>query len=103
MEKLAHIHKCPDCGNSTIQEQSMRNKHCNGYWNEKLHFTCGYIVTFSPNFMSEVVENKCVYSKEAVEIANKQKAFKQKLAEFIKKADIDDAFRKRVTQNVQYL
>lgn len=91
---LQHIKytSCPDCS-ARLSEQTKRNQHCNGHWNEYVHFDCGNSYRFTPNFMKVEQVTKCTISKEYKELAIKRRSALNALLEHINNIDIDDEFK----------
>lgn len=102
-QHLNNIKACPDCGNKTIQDQSISNQHCNGHWNEKIHFTCGYEIKFSPNFMNTQVTGECVYSKNYKEKTDKRNKLLSNVRAAITLSDVDDDYKKKLMNALQYV
>lgn len=98
--------KCPDCGCTTIVEESVQTwnrsgkpeifTHCNGGTWEHRTFLCGNVVVFIPNYSHEAFKKTCTqskaYKKEKKLIADWQRkvtAYKNKIpAEIIHKLNI---------------
>ncbi len=99
--KLEHItHKiCPTCGSHAISEEK-DNQHCSGEWNESRRFKCGCIVKYSPNFRSESVSSECPKDPKEVEKSEKRKLAKGKLRKYIKRLDVDDSFKNRLSSDL---
>ena len=97
--KLNHLkHKvCPVCGARLIYERQDR-QHCSGEWNETQSFKCGCTIDYSPNFSREDVRVKCPESLEEKSKIRKREEARRKLRAYIKRLDVDDAFRETLTR-----
>ena len=93
---------CPTCGSMPIAETKDR-QHCNGHWNESRRFACGFKVEYSPNFKKESITTNCPQSNEMITFKQKREVAKQKLEKYILRLDVDDSFKLKVMDVIQYL
>ena len=93
---------CPICGSEPVQE-TRKNKHTNGHWNESRTFSCGLEIYFSPNYMKCGRSKYRTCSKDPVEIAKRQKrkAAVLKIKGYIKRLDCDTSFKEALIEIVE--
>lgn len=102
--KLTHILEevCPICGSEPVQE-SRKNRHTNGHYNESRKFSCGLEIVFSTNFMRTEHSQYCVCSNDQKEILRKKKMQEAaaKLIQYIEQLDCDDDFKEDIVSTVE--
>ena len=93
--------KCDTCGAEIVAE-SIRHFHTNGHGFEEREFKCGKRIAFLPNGMCTKIQNECPKSPEVTErVGKRQETFKQ-LMKVIEKADVDEHWKKEVTNSLNY-
>lgn len=92
--QLEHLNQlsCPTCGSHLIREERDQ-QHCNGHWNERQDFACGFSHTYSPNFLQVFVFKECPKNTVAAEKARKRSLTKEALNQVLATADVDDEFK----------
>ena len=102
--KLQHLNyeKCPYCGARVIT-MKQRSQHCNGSWNEWIEFECTCEIYFSPNFMEEEILVDCPNTKENKLKEEKREIAVVKLFKYISRLDVDDDYKERIKNNLQYI
>ncbi len=93
MMKLNHG-CCPTCSSRLIAETRW-GKHCNGHWNERQEFSCGFTHDFSPNFMRVEVSRECPKNPAEAQKRLKRTKVRDALEQMLSEADVDDDFKKR--------
>ena len=93
--KEIKVSACPHCGADIVCERRY-SKHTNGHYNEERRFSCGYTLTFSPNFMKTNITGECEQTIEYEEKMKKRRAFDERLKKYINKADIDQEYKNRI-------
>jgi hypothetical protein len=88
--------KCLDCGCTEIVQESKKDLHTNGHFNERRVFKCGCTLAFSPNYMRTEISVGCPNSKKIVEKKKLRDESKAKLNKFISKLNVDDDFKIKV-------
>jgi hypothetical protein len=94
--------ECPHC-KEEIKSEQVRDKHCNGEWNEHRVFKCGLELHFSPNFMEVREEEPCTRTKEYKKQKEKERECTLELLEVIEKnkSKISLPFKDRLERNIK--
>lgn len=102
--KLVNIEEteCPTCKSEIVQE-SMKNKHTNGHFNETRVFKCGHTISFSPNFMESKSTCNCPHTVEEMETKKLRTEAKAKLDIFVGTLDVDEKFKTAMRYSYRYI
>lgn len=101
MKKIV-THKCPHCGCVEIVEESSKNLHTNGDWNEYRVFRCGYKLHYIPNFKQVFEEGECIYDPDVIERKKSRKMAVEKLERYINRMfGVDKEFKNTLILTVR--
>lgn len=75
---------CPDCHCDKIQEMKAHSQHSCGEFNERLEFTCGYMLEYSPNFSKVTNVRNCKSGERYKQIKLKKAEIEAKVADALK-------------------
>ena len=110
--KLNYIEtdRCPVCGCSIVVGESVETE-CNstkirehssgGRW-EYRRFACGCEIHYSPNFRREEIKKECSLDPKKIKREQKRKEAKDMLYITIKNLDVDDEYKNRLRNAIQY-
>lgn len=101
LKQLKNETMCSDCG-AAISEESRRNQHTNGYWNEHREFKCGRKIYFSPNFMKIVVEAECPKNPTQKRNIAKRKRLVKAITEMVNKSRVGKKYKERLLRDIRW-
>ncbi len=105
--KLEHIKedKCSHCGALTVEE-SRKNQHVNGLWNEERYFACGKIVRFLPNYGKDFepqVVKECTNLPTTIEINTKRSKLYEQIVAVVDKSKADEEYKQDLLRRIRFV
>ena len=103
--------RCPVCGCSIVVRESVETElysakireHTSGGRWEYRQFACGCEIHYCPNFRKEEIKKDCSFNPKKVERAKKRSKAKDTLYCAIVNLDVDDEYKNRLKNAIQFI